>query len=84
LALTTEGLLLDDTYMAKTMTLFRQLASGEPSPVVFWHTGGIAAALAALIRDPGASSTGPTSTLPHTQPTPVVHESPTPTERVHE
>lgn len=49
LALTTEGLLLDDYYGAKAMTLFRRLlADGAPTPAVFWHTGGVAAALAAL------------------------------------
>jgi D-cysteine desulfhydrase len=49
LALTEEGLLLDDYYGAKAMTLFRMLlADGAPTPAVFWHTGGLAAALAAL------------------------------------
>ena len=51
LALEHEGLLLDDYYGAKAMTLFRTLmaADAEP-PAVFWHTGGVAAALTALIR----------------------------------
>lgn len=54
LALRHEGLLLDDYYGAKAMTLFRSLlADGAPTPAVFWHTGGVAAALAALTR--GAS-----------------------------
>jgi D-cysteine desulfhydrase len=54
LALRLEGLLLDDYYGAKAMTLFRSLlADGAPTPAVFWHTGGVAAALAALTR--GAS-----------------------------
>jgi D-cysteine desulfhydrase len=49
LALREEGLLLDDYYGAKAMTLFRTLlADGAPTPAVFWHTGGVAAALAAL------------------------------------
>ena len=51
LALRHEGLLLDDYYGAKAMTLFRSLlADGAPTPAVFWHTGGIAAALTTLTR----------------------------------
>jgi D-cysteine desulfhydrase len=51
LALRHEGLLLDDYYGAKAMTLFRSLlADGAPTPAVFWHTGGVAAALTALTR----------------------------------
>jgi D-cysteine desulfhydrase len=54
LALRHEGLLLDDYYGAKAMTLFRSLlAAGAPTPAVFWHTGGVAAVLTALTR--GAS-----------------------------
>lgn len=54
LAMHHEGLLLDDYYGAKAMTLFRTLlTSGEPTPAVFWHTGGVAAALTALV---GAAS----------------------------
>jgi D-cysteine desulfhydrase len=54
LALRHEGLLLDDYYGAKAMTLFRSLlADGAPTPAVFWHTGGVAAALTALTQ--GAS-----------------------------
>ena len=54
LALRHEGLLLDDYYGAKAMTLFRSLlANGAPTPAVFWHTGGVAAALTGLTR--GAS-----------------------------
>jgi D-cysteine desulfhydrase len=50
LALRHEGLLLDDYYGTKAMTLFRSLlAEGAPTPAVFWHTGGVAAALAALM-----------------------------------
>jgi 1-aminocyclopropane-1-carboxylate deaminase/D-cysteine desulfhydrase-like pyridoxal-dependent ACC family enzyme len=49
LALEHEGLLLDDYYGAKAMTLFRTLlAADAETPAVFWHTGGVAAALAAL------------------------------------
>jgi D-cysteine desulfhydrase len=51
LALRHEGLLLDDHYGAKAMTLFRLLlAAGAPTPAVFWHTGGLAVALAALTQ----------------------------------
>ncbi len=54
LALRHEGLLLDDYYGAKAMTLFRSLlADGAPTPAVFWHTGGVAAALTTLTH--GAS-----------------------------
>ncbi len=54
LAFEHEGLLLDDYYGAKAMTLLRSLLSaGAPTPAVFWHTGGVAAALSALVR--GAS-----------------------------
>jgi D-cysteine desulfhydrase len=49
LALTHEALLLDDYYGAKSMTLFRALLdAGAPTPAIFWHTGGMVAALAAL------------------------------------
>jgi D-cysteine desulfhydrase len=46
-----EGLLLDDYYGAKAMTLLRTLlAADHATPAVFWHTGGVVAALAALTR----------------------------------
>ncbi|HEY3088918.1 MAG TPA: pyridoxal-phosphate dependent enzyme [Jatrophihabitantaceae bacterium] len=46
LALWHEGLLLDDTYTAKSMTLLRHLVrNGVGSPIVYWHTGGHAAAV---------------------------------------
>jgi 1-aminocyclopropane-1-carboxylate deaminase/D-cysteine desulfhydrase-like pyridoxal-dependent ACC family enzyme len=49
LALVSEGLLLDDYYGAKAMTLLRTLlAGGSATPAVFWHTGGLAAVLTAL------------------------------------
>lgn len=51
LGLVHEGLLLDDYYGAKAMTLFRTLlTSGAPTPAVFWHTGGVSATLTALTR----------------------------------
>jgi D-cysteine desulfhydrase len=49
LALTCEGLLLDDYYGSKSMTLLRVLlASHTDATAVFWHTGGVVAALTAL------------------------------------
>lgn len=46
LAFNREGLLLDDYYGAKAMTLLRTLtATHRPMPMVFWHTGGVSAAL---------------------------------------
>lgn len=49
LALAHEGLLLDDYYGAKAMSLFRALVTASAAtPAVFWHTGGVAIALAAL------------------------------------
>jgi len=46
LALRHEGLLLDDTYTAKSMTLLRELVrTGVEGPIIFWHTGGHAAAV---------------------------------------
>lgn len=53
LALAHAGLLLDDTYTAKAMTLLRSLAADRPGPFVFWHTGGVPSALSAL-GEPGA------------------------------
>jgi D-cysteine desulfhydrase len=51
LALQNEGLLLDDYYGAKAMTLMRGLLKSEsPTPVVFWHTGGLSSALTNLIH----------------------------------
>jgi D-cysteine desulfhydrase len=47
LALRTEGLLLDPTYTAKSFALAVRTAREQAGPVVFWHTGGIPAALAA-------------------------------------
>ena len=51
LALTSEGLLLDDHYGAQAMTLLRRvLADERPGSAIFWATGGVVAALAALTR----------------------------------
>jgi D-cysteine desulfhydrase len=50
LALEHEGLLLDDYYGAKAMTLLRTLLTEDArTPAVFWHTGGVPAALSALV-----------------------------------
>lgn len=38
IALTSEGLLLDDTYTAKAMTVLRELVGEQHDPIVFWHT----------------------------------------------
>ncbi len=46
-----EGLILDPIYTAKTFAALVQLsATGLDGPVVFWHTGGMATALEALVR----------------------------------
>lgn len=52
-ALHTEGLLLDDTYGAKAFAVaLDRLRGGEPGPVLYWHTGGVASALAHLVPEP--------------------------------
>jgi 1-aminocyclopropane-1-carboxylate deaminase/D-cysteine desulfhydrase-like pyridoxal-dependent ACC family enzyme len=49
LAAATEGLLLDPVFSAKALGLLARLvAEGAGGPLVFWHTGGIPAALAQL------------------------------------
>jgi D-cysteine desulfhydrase len=49
LAAATEGLLLDPVFTAKALALLPGLVEeGTGGPVVFWHTGGIPAALAQL------------------------------------
>jgi D-cysteine desulfhydrase len=49
LAAATEGLLLDPVFTAKALALLvRLVEEGVGGPVVFWHTGGIPAALARL------------------------------------
>ena len=51
LALSAEALLLDDHYGAQGLTLLRHvLAEERPGSAVFWSTGGLVAALAALGR----------------------------------
>ena len=48
LALHTEGLLLDDTYGAKAFAVLIERVSATSGPVVFWHSGGLVPAVAAL------------------------------------
>jgi 1-aminocyclopropane-1-carboxylate deaminase/D-cysteine desulfhydrase-like pyridoxal-dependent ACC family enzyme len=49
LAAATEGLLLDPVFTAKALALLPGLVGDATGgPVVFWHTGGIPAALAQL------------------------------------
>jgi D-cysteine desulfhydrase len=48
LAARTTGLLLDPTYTVKALQLAVAVARRSRGPVVFWHTGGIPAALANL------------------------------------
>jgi 1-aminocyclopropane-1-carboxylate deaminase/D-cysteine desulfhydrase-like pyridoxal-dependent ACC family enzyme len=48
LALHTEGLLLDDTYGAKAFAVLIERVSIASAPVVFWHSGGLVPAIAAL------------------------------------
>ncbi len=50
LALEKEGIILDPVYTAKAATLLRRLAA-PGTPVLFWHTGGLAAALHASALD---------------------------------
>jgi 1-aminocyclopropane-1-carboxylate deaminase/D-cysteine desulfhydrase-like pyridoxal-dependent ACC family enzyme len=49
LALATEGLLLDPTYTMKSFTvLCRRVRDDQQASVLYWHTGGIVTALAAV------------------------------------
>ena len=59
--LRTEGLLLDDTYGAKAFAVaLDRLGSGAmEGPVVLWHTGGVASALAHLTDDRPALTGAP-------------------------
>ncbi|MDN5861360.1 MAG: hypothetical protein L0H84_22385, partial [Pseudonocardia sp.] len=59
LAARTEGLLLDATYGAEAFSVAVDRAHASPpghrdDPVVWWHTGGIVAALAAATAGEGA------------------------------
>jgi len=48
LALETEGLLLDETYTARSFAVAADLLATTDGTVVFWHTGGLVPALTAL------------------------------------
>jgi 1-aminocyclopropane-1-carboxylate deaminase/D-cysteine desulfhydrase-like pyridoxal-dependent ACC family enzyme len=50
LGLRTEGLVLDPTYTAKAFAVLAALPPVD-GPTVFWHTGGIAGALAGMVAD---------------------------------
>lgn len=50
LVLKTEGIILDPVYTAKAATLLRHI-DARGAPVLFWHTGGLAAALNASAPD---------------------------------
>lgn len=49
LALRTEGLVLDPVYTAKALAMLPAVAGGQPA--LFWHTGGLLDALAAMLTD---------------------------------
>jgi 1-aminocyclopropane-1-carboxylate deaminase/D-cysteine desulfhydrase-like pyridoxal-dependent ACC family enzyme len=49
-ALTEEGLFLDDTYTAKSFEYAVDVARRDGRPVVFWHTGGVVRAVSALTK----------------------------------
>jgi D-cysteine desulfhydrase len=56
LAMETEGLVLDPTYTAKALgVVLQQVSAGARGPIVFWHTGGLVAAVHEMSR---ASRTG--------------------------
>jgi len=50
LALVEEGLLLDGVYTVKAFELAVDLARNASRPIVFWHTGGVAAAIASMTK----------------------------------
>lgn len=51
LALDTEGLLLDQTYTAKTLAVVIGLAEETTGPVLWWHTGGGPAAVDGILKE---------------------------------
>jgi D-cysteine desulfhydrase len=59
LARRTEGLLLDATYTAKAAALLVRLAREAPMPTIFWHTGGVVAAVTELTRGTSGGHVAP-------------------------
>lgn len=59
-ALHTEGFLLDATYGAEAFSVALDLCDDRPGPVVWWHTGGVAAAIDRL-GGPADGDTPPVS-----------------------
>jgi D-cysteine desulfhydrase len=55
LAAVSDGILLDPVYAAKALALLADVVDG-PGPVVFWHTGGTAPAIAAAAARVGRPS----------------------------
>lgn len=60
LALRTEGLMLDPVYTAKSLAAVPAMPGDKQGPVVFWHTGGLMDAIAAVADQAGRRrKTGP-------------------------
>lgn len=59
-ALETEGLLLDATYTAKAFAVL--LGERPAGPVVFWHTGGLATAIAGYVTETEGAAREPANT----------------------
>lgn len=59
LALRTEGMVLDPVYTAKALSVLAEVAAGRPA--LFWHTGGLLDAVAAMLAAPAAAPTTPES-----------------------
>ena len=55
LAARTEGLVLDPVFTAKAMAALAERAAEDAGPVVFWHTGGAATAVAAEMLEAGGA-----------------------------
>ncbi|MCW2616195.1 MAG: D-cysteine desulfhydrase [Frankiales bacterium] len=58
-ALRTEGLVLDPVYTAKALAALPAVAAGRPA--LFWHTGGLLDAVAAMLAETTRPTTAPTS-----------------------
>lgn len=57
-ALRTEGLVLDPVYTAKALAALPAVAAGRPA--LFWHTGGLLDAVAAMLAETTRPATAPT------------------------